>query len=88
MAARVCPSTAKSKSSPQGVSVKDGVVVVRVSAPLEDRKANARVVKVVAAHLSVARSRVSLVRGEVARHKELFVAGLSAAAVDEALAKG
>ena len=79
---------AKPKSSKEGVGVKDGVVVVRVSAAPEDGKANARVVEVVAAFLSVARSRVSIVRGETARQKELFIAGTTATAVDEALAKG
>jgi uncharacterized protein (TIGR00251 family) len=81
------PVTAKPKSSQEGLSVKDGVVVVRVAAPPEDGRANERVIALVAAFLSVPRSRVSIVRGEGARHKELLVAGLSAAAVDEALAK-
>lgn len=80
--------SAKPKSSKEGVSVKDGVVVVRVSAPPEDGKANARVVDVVAAFLSVPRSRVQIVRGETARQKELRIEGVSAAAVDEALVKG
>jgi uncharacterized protein (TIGR00251 family) len=80
--------SAKPKSSKEGVSVKDGVVVVRVSAPPEDGKANARVVEVVAAFVGIPRSRVSIVRGETARQKELFLAGVAVAAVDEALAKG
>jgi hypothetical protein len=79
---------AKPKSSKEGVSVKDGVVVVRVSAPPEDGRASARVVDVVASFLSVPRSRVQIVRGATARDKELFIAGVSAAAVDEALARG
>ena len=79
---------AKPKSSKEGVAIKDGVVVVRVSAPPEDGKANARVVEVVAAFLAIPRSRVAIVRGDTARQKELFLAGVAAAAVDEALAKG
>jgi uncharacterized protein (TIGR00251 family) len=80
--------SAKPKSSQEGVSVKGGTVVVRVSAPPEDGRANARVVDVVAVYFGVPRSRVAIVRGETARQKELFLAGLTAAAVDEVLAKG
>lgn len=77
--------SAKPKSSKAGVSVKDGVVVVKVNAPPEDGKANAAVLEVVAEFFGVPRSRVSIVRGETSRHKEIAIAGVSAAVVDAAL---
>jgi hypothetical protein len=78
---------ARPKSAREGVSTKGVVVVVRVSAPPEDGRANARVVEVFASFLSVPRSRVQIVRGETARQKELFIAGVTAASVDDALAR-
>jgi uncharacterized protein (TIGR00251 family) len=78
----------KPRSAKEVVAVIDGVVVVRVAAPPAEGRANARVVELMAAHLGVPRARVTLVRGAAARHKELAIAGLLAASVDEALAKG
>ncbi len=80
--------TVKPRSSKEGVAVVDGVVVVRVSAPPADGRANARVVELLAEALGVPRARLTLVRGAASRHKELAIAGLPAASVDEALAKG
>ncbi|MDP2344858.1 MAG: DUF167 family protein [Deltaproteobacteria bacterium] len=79
--------SAKPKSSKEGVSTKDGVVIVRVSAAPEDGKASARVVVVVAAALGVPRSSVEIVRGETSRHKELLIRGVTAAFVDEKLSR-
>ena len=80
--------SAKPKSSKEGVSTKDGAVVVRVAAAPEDGKANARVVVVVAAFFGLPRSSVEIVRGETSRHKELLLRGVSAAFVDEKLEPG
>jgi uncharacterized protein len=48
---------------------KDGVLVVRVSAPPVDGKANAAVRKLLAKHYGIAPSRVEIVRGHSAREK-------------------
>lgn len=77
--------TARPRSSKQGVAVKAGVVVVSVHAVAEDGKANAAVVAVVADFFGVARSRVSIARGEKSRHKELVIDGLDDDAVSAKL---
>ena len=75
----------KPRSSREGLEdAKDGGVTVRVQAPPEDGKANARVVAVLADALGVARGRISIARGDKARHKELVIQGLS---VDEIVAR-
>ncbi len=51
---------------------------VRVTAPPEDGKANAAVVKLLARQLGVARSDVEIVSGRTSRNKVVEVAGLSA----------
>lgn len=62
----------KPKSKKEGLEVgPDGGVLVRVSAPPVEGKANERIVEVLAAALGLPRSGVRLVRGETARHKEL-----------------
>lgn len=64
----------KPKSKKEGLEVgPDGGVLVRVSAPPVEGKANERIVEVFSAALGVSRSAVRLVRGETARHKELEV---------------
>lgn len=78
---------AKPRSKKEGVDVDaaTGVVVVRINAPPVDGKANERVREVLADVLGVPRSRVTIVRGESAREKNIAVAGLSAEQVDERL---
>jgi len=71
----------KPKSSREGVELVDGVVVVKVSAPPEDGKANARVVEVVAAFFGLPRRQVEIVRGHTARDKDLLLMGVSAPAI-------
>lgn len=51
------------------------LAVLRVSAPPDKGKANAAVAKLVAKELGVAKSRVSIVRGETARTKVLSIEG-------------
>jgi uncharacterized protein YggU (UPF0235/DUF167 family) len=82
--------SAKPRSKQEGLEVgPDGGLLVRVSAPPVDGKANARITEVVAAALGVPRGAVVFVRGESARHKELEIAGLSLAeARDRLLASG
>ncbi len=79
----------KPKSSREGVVVEAGpggdVVVVRVNAPPVEGKANERVREVVAAALGIPRGRVSIVRGEGSREKDLAITGLDVAAVEAKL---
>ncbi len=64
----------KPKSKKEGLEVgPDGGVLVRVSAPPVDGKANLRIVLVLAGVLDLPKGAVTLVRGETARHKELSV---------------
>ena len=78
---------AKPRSKKEGVDVDatTGVVRVRINAPPLDGKANERVREVLADALGVPRSRVTIVRGESAREKDVAVTGLSAEQVDERL---
>jgi uncharacterized protein len=55
---------------------RDGVLLVRVTAPPEGGKANMAVCRVIAKALGVAPSRVSVVRGAGSRQKVLQVEGL------------
>jgi uncharacterized protein len=64
-----------------------GVLLVRVTAPPDDGKANAAVCKVVAEALGVPKTAVSVVRGHTARTKTLEVRGASEADVARLLAR-
>jgi uncharacterized protein len=57
------------------VGTRDGVLAVRVRAAPVDDAANRAVVKLVAKHLAVPASRVSVIRGRSARRKLLEVRG-------------
>jgi uncharacterized protein (TIGR00251 family) len=67
------------------VGERDGVVVIRVSAPPVDGKANAALCRLIAKKAGVAPSRVEIVRGHAAREKVVRVEGLDAAALRAAL---
>ena len=77
---------AKPRSKREGVEFDEAggsaVVVVRINALPVDGKANERVREVLAELLDVPRSRVTIVRGESAREKDIAVAGLTAAQVE------
>jgi uncharacterized protein (TIGR00251 family) len=77
--------SAKPGSSKEGIVLQAELVVVRVAPPPADGRANARVVDLVAERLGVARSRVQILRGASGRRKELFIDGMTSAAVDDAL---
>jgi uncharacterized protein len=55
-----------------------GAVVIRVSAPPVDRKANEAVCRLVAERVGVPKSAVQIVRGESSRDKVVRIDGLSA----------
>lgn len=55
-----------------------GAVVIRVSAPPVDGKANEAVCKLIADRLNVPKSAVAIVRGESSRDKLVRIEGLSA----------
>ena len=57
---------------------RDGRLLVRVTAPPLDGRANDAVCKLVARRAGVARSKVSVVRGERGRDKVIRVEGLGA----------
>ena len=64
---------------------RDGELVVRVTAPPVDGRANDALCKLLAKRLRIAPSRVSVVRGASSRHKLLEIEGIDAATVREAL---
>ncbi|HMS62301.1 MAG TPA: DUF167 domain-containing protein [Solirubrobacteraceae bacterium] len=75
------------RASREQVTLKpDGTLVVRVSAPPVDGRANAALERAVADALRVAPSRVTLVRGVRSRDKLVQVDGLDAGGVRERLA--
>ena len=72
----------KPRSSREAVGpVQGDRLLVAVNAPPVDGKANEAVVRVLAETFGVARSAVSIVRGETGRKKTIRIAGVSAAAV-------
>jgi uncharacterized protein len=67
------------------VGERDGVVVIRVTAPPVDGKANEALCRLIAKKAGVARSRVEIVRGHSAREKVIRVEGVDDAALRAAL---
>ena len=53
----------------EGITLDDGVYIVRVKAAATEGKANAAVRELLAAYFNVARSHVVLVSGQTAKHK-------------------
>ena len=68
-------------------SVRDGVLVVRVTAPALEGRANRAVCRVVADRLGIAPSQVTIVRGERSRDKVLDVRGIDQETADAALGR-
>ncbi len=77
----------KPRSSREGVGpIQGDRLCVAVNAPPVDGKANEAVVRVLAETFGVARSAVTIVRGQTGRKKTLRIAGVSATAVARAVA--
>lgn len=53
--------------------VGDNALKIKVSAPPEDGKANAAIIKLLAESLAIPKSRISIASGEKARHKQVAV---------------
>jgi uncharacterized protein (TIGR00251 family) len=67
------------------VGEREGRVVVRVTAPAVDGRANAALLALVAERAGVAKGAVELVRGAASRDKVVRVEGMSEAALRAAL---
>jgi uncharacterized protein (TIGR00251 family) len=65
---------------------REGELVLRLSAPAIEGKANKVAVEFIAERLGVARSRVKLVAGEKSRHKIFEIVGLNPSDVEGRLA--
>lgn len=59
------------------VGERDGRILVRVTAPALEGRANEALCRLVAKRLGVAKSRVSIVRGERSRDKLLWIEGVA-----------
>jgi uncharacterized protein (TIGR00251 family) len=67
------------------VGTRDGVVLVRVSAPPVDGRANRALCRLIARRAGVAPSRVTILRGQRSREKLIRVQGIDSAALQAAL---
>ena len=70
------------------VGERDGAVLIRISAPPVDGKANAALIAFVAKRLGVPKGSVTIVRGETARNKVIRVDGRAADDVRTMLLEG
>jgi uncharacterized protein (TIGR00251 family) len=72
LAVRVIPNARRTEFSGR----RDGEIVLRLSAPAVEGKANRAAVEFLAKHFGIPRSRVTLVKGENTRHKVFELAGV------------
>ena len=70
------------------VGVRDGTLVVRLTAPPVEGRANQALCRLLARRLGVAPSRVAVVRGAKGRNKMVAVEGMTGAEVARALGLG
>ena len=83
--AKVAVRTQPNARREEVVGLRDGVLLVRVQAPALEGRANKALCRLLAKHVGVAPSNVTILRGERSRDKLVQVEGLSQAAVDAAL---
>ena len=74
VAVRVIPRAAK----PGIAGIRDGALLVRLTAPPVEGAANAELIEVIAEAAGVPRRRVSIVAGDQSRSKRVAVAGITA----------
>lgn len=67
------------------VGMRDGILLIRVSAPALEGRANESVRRVLAKHLGVPKSSVTIVRGHRSREKVIQIDGLDQPALLKAL---
>ena len=68
--------------------MRNGALLVRVTAPPVDERANRALCRLIAKHAGVAPSAVTIIRGSHGRDKLVEVAGVDAAALNAALGVG
>ncbi len=85
MSARVAVHVTPRSSRNEIAGWRGGELLVRVTVPPEDGKANAAVCKLLAKALGVPRSAVHVARGEVSRHKQLQIDGVEQPQLDDLL---
>jgi uncharacterized protein (TIGR00251 family) len=77
---------AKPRSSKAGVEgMKEGALVVRVTAPPIDGKANDEIVEVLAKHFGLKKSDIAWISGERSKNKILELRGVTAEAFERRL---
>lgn len=67
------------------MSLRDGILRVRVTAPPHQGQANRALLALLAGILAVSRSNLSLIRGTTSRHKVIAIEGLSPEELQERL---
>jgi hypothetical protein len=80
---RVCVLPRSSRSSIVGIH--EGALKIKLTKPPVDGQANAECCRVLAKHLGVPASRVSVAQGMTSRHKLVLVEGLALEAVRQRL---
>jgi uncharacterized protein len=68
-------------SKPGVTGIRDGAVLVRLSAPPVDGAANAELVDVIADALGVSKRAITITSGSTSRRKTLQITGMTAAAI-------
>ena len=84
-AAKIAVRTQPNARRDELVGLRDGVLLIRVCAPALDGRANKALCRLLAKHVGVAPSHVTILRGERSRDKLVQIEGLDRATVEAAL---